>query len=295
MASKLALEENTRRINELTLDDLLSTYTTTLYSGGTGTAITNPAVSAGDVYIPEFGNGTDLSLVMSLDLGSPVPAVASSAVLSSWCRVYMNQDSLYLSSDNNWLWIEPMVNAAMPQGNPEPRTAVHKFAIDPTTGKPFYRGSGIVDGWLNDRFSMSDYQGYLRIGTTRGGWWGEGISNQLTILGEAERQPRINGHRHGNRPRRAHLFHALRPGPGLHGNVPPDRSALYLRPERPREPAARGRNNGKRLCDVHPSSGRETRLLTIGQSADSTGRVNGNKLQLFDVSDLSAPTLLCRL
>ena len=34
------------------------------------------------------------------------------------------------------------------------------------------------------------------------------------------------------------------------------------------------------------------RLLTVGQSADSTGRVNGNKLQLFDVSNLSAPTLL---
>ena len=51
---------------------------------------------------------------MSLDLGGPVPAVASSAVLSSWCRVYMNQDSLYLSSDNNWFWIEPMANAAMP-------------------------------------------------------------------------------------------------------------------------------------------------------------------------------------
>jgi hypothetical protein len=32
--------------------------------------------------------------------------------------------------------------------------------------------------------------------------------------------------------------------------------------------------------------------LTIGTSADSSGRVTGNKLQLFDVSNLAAPKLL---
>jgi len=34
------------------------------------------------------------------------------------------------------------------------------------------------------------------------------------------------------------------------------------------------------------------RLLTVGQSADSSGRTTGNKLQLFNVSALAAPTLL---
>ena len=105
----------------------------------------------------------------------------------------MNTESLYLASDNNWWWIEPLSDAAAPQQNPEPRTAVHKFSVNTTDGKPIYRGSGMVDGWVNDRFSMSDYLGYLRIGTTRGGWWGEGRSNQLAVLSENDGKLVENG------------------------------------------------------------------------------------------------------
>ena len=290
-ANKLAIEENTRRINDLTLGDLLSTYTTTLYSGGTATSTTNPVADASDVYIPEFGNGTDLSLVVSLDLGGPVPVASSSAVLSSWCRIYMNQDSLYLSSDNNWFWIEPLANAALPPANPEPRTAVHKFAIDAATGKPLYRGSAVVDGWLNDRFSMSDYQGHLRIGTTRGGWWGEGISNQLTILAEGSDSLVSTG-----------TITGIAPGERIY-SMRFDRDRGYMVTFRRTDPLFTFDLSdpvNPRLAGEITVNGFATyihllgadRLLTVGQSADSTGRVNGNKLQLFDVSDLSAPTLL---
>jgi len=43
---------------------------------------------------------------------------------------------------------------------------------------------------------------------------------------------------------------------------------------------------------IHLLGTDSTRLLTIGRSADETGSVIGNKLQLIDVSDLTAPTLL---
>jgi len=43
---------------------------------------------------------------------------------------------------------------------------------------------------------------------------------------------------------------------------------------------------------IHLLGSDNTRLLTIGISADSSGRVTGNKLQMFDVSNLAAPTLL---
>ena len=290
-ASKLALEENTRRINNLTLDDLLSTYTTTLYSGATATSITNPSVSYADVYIPEFGNGTDLALVVSIDFSNTDPVVASSSVLSSWGGIYMSTESLYIASSNRWFWIEPMVNADMPQRNPEPQTAVHKFAIDPASGKPLYRGSGIVDGWVNDRFSMSDYQGNLRIGTTRGGWWGEGISNQLTILAEGGDSLVSKGSITG-----------IAPGERIY-SMRYDGSKGYMVTFRrtdplftfdlsdPANPLLAGEITVNGFATYIHLLGAD-RLLTIGQSADSTGRVNGNKLQLFDVSSLSAPALL---
>jgi uncharacterized secreted protein with C-terminal beta-propeller domain len=290
-ANKLALEENIRRINDLTLDDLLSTYTTTIYSGATATAVSNPTVSYADVYIPEFGNGTDLAIIVSIDLSNQVPVVASSSVLSSWGGIYMSQESLYLSSSNRWFWIEPMANAAMPQRNPVPQTAVHKFAIDPASGKPLYRGSGIVDGWVNDRFSMSDYQGNLRIGTTRGGWWGEGISNQLTILAEGSGSLVSTG-----------TITGIAPGERIY-SMRFDRDRGYMVTFHRTDPLftfdLSDPSNPKLVGEIQVSGfatyihllGAD-RLLTIGQSADSTGRVNGNKLQLFDVSNLSAPALL---
>lgn len=290
-ASKLALEENTRRINDLTLDDLLSTYTTTLYSGATGTSVTNPSVSYADVYIPEFGNGTDLALVVSIDLSSQDPVVASSSVLSAWGGIYMSTESLYIASSNRWFWIEPMANADMPQRNPEPQTAVHKFAIDPASGKPLYRGSGIVDGWVNDRFSMSDYLGHLRIGTTRGGWWGEGISNQLTVLAEGSDSLVSTG-----------TITGIAPGERIY-SMRFDRDRGYMVTFRrtdplftfdlsdPANPRLEGEITVNGFATYIHLLGTD-RLLTIGQSADSTGRVIGNKLQLFDVSSLSTPTLL---
>ena len=184
-----------------------------------------------------------------------------------------------------------MANADAPQANPEPRTAVHKFAIDGTTGKPFYRSSGIVDGWLNDRFSMSDYLGHLRIGTTRGGWWGEGISNQLTILAEANDSLVSTGTITGIAP--SERIYSMRF----------DRDRGYMVTFRRTDPLFTfdlSDPANPRLAGEITVNGFATyihllgadRLLTVGQSADSTGRVNGNKLQLFDVSNLSAPTLL---
>ena len=285
-------EENLRQIEEATLDQLLPVYTKTLYTGGiAGSPSTSPAVSHTDVYIPEFGNGTDLALVIGLNLSSQVPTVASSSLLSAWGGIYISPESLHIASGNSWFWIKPMVNVGMPQGNPEPRTAVHKFAIDGTTGKPFYRGSGIVDGWLNDRFSMSDYQGHLRIGTTRGGWWGEGISNQLTVLAEGSDGLVSKG-----------VITGIAPGERIY-SMRFDRDRGYMVTFRQTDPLftfdlsdpANPRLMGEIQVSgfatyIHLLGPDNTRLLTIGRSTN--GWLGGNKLQLFDVSDMASPTLL---
>jgi uncharacterized secreted protein with C-terminal beta-propeller domain len=287
-----AREENLKNVEALTLDQLLPAYTATLFTGGVaGTPSAVPAVEYTDVFIPEFGNGMDLSLVFSIDFSSQAPAIASSALLSSWGGIYMTTESLYLTSDNHWRWIEPMAGVDMPPANPEPRTAVHKFAIAGTDGKPLYRGSGVVDGWLNNRFSMSEYLGNLRIGTTRGGWWGEGISNQLAILAEKNGQLAETGKLTG-----------IAPGERIY-SMRFDRDRGYMVTFRRIDPLFTldlSDPANPRLAGEIAVNGFATyihllgtdRLLTVGQSADSFGRATGNKLQLFSVSDLAAPTLL---
>ncbi len=289
-----ARQENLNRIEALTLDDLIPSSTATLFTAGVGTSSTSPVIAPGDVYIPEFGNSTDLALVISLDLAGATPVVSTSGVMSSWCTIYMTTDSLYLASGNAWQWIMPLAGGGIPQGNPEPRTAVHKFSLSGGDGKPLYTGSGVVDGWINDRFSMGDYLGYLRIGTTRGGWWGEDISNQLAILSQGTGTLIETGKITG-----------LAPGERIY-SMRFDRDRGYMVTFRqtdplytfdlsdPRNPRLAGEIFVNGFATYIHLLGAETapRLLTIGRSADATGRVIGNKLQLFDVSSLSAPQLL---
>ncbi len=292
-----ALAENKKRIEALTLDDLLPSYTRTLYTGGiAGSPLSGPIVNYQDVYIPEFGNGTDISVVVSLDISKQDPSPASSGVLSSWCRIYMNTESLYLASDNNWWWIEPLSDAAAPQQNPEPRTAVHKFSVDTADGKPVYRGSGMVDGWVNDRFSMSDYQGYLRIGTTRGGWWGETRSNQLAVLSEDDGKLVEKGKITGLAP--GESIYSMRYD-GDRGYMVTFRQTdplFTLDLSDPANPKVAGEikvNGFATYIHLIDGNNSNKQLLTIGPSADDTGRLSGgNKLQLFEVTDLANPTLL---
>ncbi|BCS52020.1 hypothetical protein GSVR_03280 [Geobacter sp. SVR] len=293
-ASALAQAENVKRINATPLGALIPSYSRTLYSGGVaGSSQKLPGVDYTNVSIPESGNGADLSLVFTIDESSSSAAVESSGVLSSWCTLYMSPDSLYLASGNGWLWINPIASAEQPPGNPEPMIALHKFALPGTAGKPLYRGSGSVNGWLNNQFSMGEYNGYLRIGTTRGGWVGEGISNQLAILGERDGSLVETGRISG-----------LAPGERIY-SMRFDRSRGYMVTFRrtdplftldlsdPTKPKVAGEIvvNGFATY-IHPIGADNNRLLTIGQSADAAGQVTGNKLQLFDVTDLATPTLI---
>ncbi|MFA7406078.1 MAG: beta-propeller domain-containing protein, partial [Pelobacteraceae bacterium] len=199
----------------------------------------------------------------------------------------------YLASGNDWAWVEPVQGVPQVSVNPEPWTALHKFALANGIGMPLYKGSGIVTGWLNNQFSMGEYNGNLRIGTTRGGWWGEGISNRLAILAEQDgallEKGRIEGLAQGEK------IYSMRF----------DRNRGYMVTFRQTDPLftfdLSDPLNPRKVGELHVNGfatyihliGRDnTRLLTVGRSADATGRVTGNKLQLFDVSNLAAPALL---
>jgi hypothetical protein len=293
-ANAAAVMENVKRIEALTLVDMIPSYSRTMYTDGTaGVTSEFPVVAPGDVYIPEFGNGTDLSLVIALDNSTSSPSVSSSGVISSWCSIYLSPESLYLASGNSWAWIEPLQGGDMAVKPLEPWTALHKFSLAGGVGAPVYRGSGTIKGWLNNQFSMGEYNGYLRIGTTRGGWWGEGVSNRLAVLAEQDgvlvEKGQIEGLAQGER------IYSMRF----------DRDRGYMVTFRQTDPLftfdlsdpLNPRKMGELKVDgfatyIQVMGTNNNRLLTIGRSADLSGRVTGNKLQLFDVTNLAEPVLL---
>jgi uncharacterized secreted protein with C-terminal beta-propeller domain len=293
-ASEMAFAENLRRIDIMTLGDMIPSYSRIIYNEGrAGTAVKNQVVESNDIYIPTSGNGTDLTMVIVLDTATAPPVVTSSGVVSASSQMYMSPESLYLASSNSWAWIQPVRDMLLPAGNPEPWTALHKFALGNGASKPLYKGSGLVAGWVNNQFSMGEHNSYLRIGTTRGGWWGEKISNRLAIFAEQNGSLSEKGHIEG-----------LAEGEKIY-SMRFDKNRGYMVTFRQTDPLftfdLSDPQNPKKIGElkvngfatyIHLVGQDNNRLLTVGRSADAAGRVTGNKLQLFDVTDLYSPALL---
>ena len=146
---------------------------------------------------------------------------------------------------------------------------------------------------MADSYILLHYEGYLRVGTTRGGWWCEGISNRLAILAEKDgtlaETGSINGLAQGEK------IYSMRF----------DKDRGYMVTFRQTDPLftfdLTDPVNPKKAGElkvsgfstyIHLVGQNNNRLLTVGRSADATGRVTGNKLQLFDVPSLAAPALL---
>jgi uncharacterized secreted protein with C-terminal beta-propeller domain len=111
-------------------------------------------------------------------------------ITSRWAHVYSSGNTLLLAepvADWWWFWRN---------NDFEDATNIHAFDISDSNSTS-YLGSGRVSGTVQDQFSMSEFQGSIRIASTSdawGRWWldgevddnGEpiftGPSNQVTIL-----------------------------------------------------------------------------------------------------------------
>jgi uncharacterized secreted protein with C-terminal beta-propeller domain len=140
---------------------------------------------------------------------------------------------------------------------------------------------------------MGEFNGFLRMGTTRGGFWGENISNQMITLyennGELAEAAKIENLALGER------IYSMRYD-GNRGYMVTFRQTDPLFTfdlTDPFNPILKGELKVSGFATyIHPFGENNNRLMTIGRAADETGRVTGNKLQIFDVSNLANPALL---
>jgi hypothetical protein len=233
-------------------------------------------------------SGLDVLTVLTVDMSWGLPAVDSDSVMTDADTVYASPTSLYVTSDR---WTAPDTNRppAVEQ------TAIHRFDIS-KAGETAYAASGSVAGELLNQFSLSEYDGHLRVATTTAPMVPDTAIPQasqsyVSVLEQHGDQlvtvGRVGGLGEGER------IYAVR-FIGDRGYVVTFRQTdpLYtLDLSDPTAPAVRGEIKMRGYSAyLHPIG--DDLLLGVGQAATEFGRRQGTQLSVFDVSDPANPRRL---
>ena len=235
-------------------------------------------LACSDVYHPESISEPSVLTMAHLDLSKADGELTGTGLMAEGWTVYASQENLYAAqSSNAWWW---------GWGDLEPTTHVHRFKLGGDESK--YTGSGEVAGWLWSQFAMSEHDGHLRVATTDG-WqgWGrvEQPGNNLFILNEDLREVgSVTGFARGESIYSARFL-------GEKGYVVTFRQVDPLFTfdlSDPTDPKLMGELKIPGFSSyLHPYS--DDRLIGVGMDGDKTGQVFGLAINLFDVSDMTAP------
>ena len=300
--------ERKAAIAGLTNKDLLPTITITSANAKEAPA-TQPLMADTDCYLQSknASYGVQLTSITALNLASPTLERASRCFLGGTEALYMSAKNVYLATSRYTTQTKGGIVAYANQAH----TDIHKFAIDGMAIN--YRGSGEVSGHLGwdpskNAYRMGEHQNYLHVltYTAQRGWFGEIDASKteaqpspaiLTVLREDASGTQLTTV--------STLPNAKRPQPiglsgeqvyavrflGERGYVVTFRRTdpLYILDlADPSDPKVSGelKTNGYSdyLLPVSPGL-----LLGVGKDANDTGRVQGVKLSLFDVTDAANP------
>lgn len=268
-----------RDVGRIALDDLMPKHRTVRGDGRV--VATQPMLQCSQLR----SNGSKSMSVVGvahIDIDDPSDFGATALLGHGW-NIYASKNNLYVSGTTYGWW-----HGQDPSDYYN--TYVHKFRLRGENGQPTYAASGKVDGWVLNQFSMSEWDGDLRIGTTDWNVPGQnGGGNHLTVLREVGgKLLQIGAVRGLAKGERIYSMRMM----GDIGYMVTFRQTdpLYtIDLSNPTKPKVLGelKINGFSSY-IHPLG--PNHLLTVGQDADDDGRVLGLHLQIFDVTDLANPT-----
>lgn len=175
----LTIEFNDALIDAAGLDDLMPQM---YRRAGDGTVAAVPLSSqtCDDFVASSDAVSTQFTSILTLDLLSPTFSYDADHIMSNWPVVYASGDTLLLAEpaqDWWWYWGADELDEA---------TNIHAFSL--TAQGTSYIGSGRVAGTVLDQFSLSEYEGSIRLATTTGQWnrWWmndpEPMENHVVVL-----------------------------------------------------------------------------------------------------------------
>jgi hypothetical protein len=278
------LEQQLRdRIDELLLQIDINELLPQLWqqqAGGEYVSIPNPTC---DVAHPEVSVYLALTSITSVD--SDGANVNNLVVVNNAWNVYASENNLYLIQPSSGWWWDPWQRE---------QTAIYKFMIG--AGAAEYRAMGVVDGSAPSSFQFSEFQGHLRVATTRNEFdpatevWTQ--DNHLFVLadnlaGTLDIVGSVNGFGVDESIFSVRFL-------GDRGFVVTFRQVDPLFAfdlSDPTNPLLRGELEIPGVSTyIHPLD--ENHLLTIGFSGDLLGLNPGFQIQIFDVQDLASPQLV---
>jgi len=145
-----AVSGNAGALDDLTLDDLIPSYT--VVDGQGERSPEEPLVTYRDFYRPTDPEGGSIVTITTFDLEDVALPFSSVGFVGDVHTVYASTDALFLLSnsyvENGSTW--------------SCRTLIHRFSLDDLSDI----ASGTVEGWIVNQFSLGEYNGVLRIATT---------------------------------------------------------------------------------------------------------------------------------
>ncbi|MGK3988726.1 beta-propeller domain-containing protein [Sorangium sp. So ce136] len=253
-----------------------------------GETVTELGASCQDFYVPEAGTTSyGLTQIESIDLADLDAEPESTSIVGATDTVYSSHDALYVAA-RGW---QESVSPGVPVSSDV--THLHKFDLTADPSQPRYVASGSVPGHIINQFALDEHNGKLRVATTamvpaEPRWT---TSNSVFVLeaqgAELARVGEITGLAPGEQIRSARFF-------GDRGYVV---TFLQVDPlfvldlSDPESPSVAGELKIPGFSEyMHPLD--DGHLLAIGRDGDEDGTVTGLALQIFDVTDASAPALL---
>ena len=161
VAALEAMEHNQQVMSEISLEDILPQVHERIGSE----IITHhmDGDDCSDFAAPEDALNRGYTSIFTIDLISEELDFEADHIVGNWPLVYSSQDTLIIT-ENAWDWWWFWGHDDLMES-----TNIHTFDIS-QPGETTYAGSGRVEGTILDQFSISEYEGVVRVATTTGQW-----------------------------------------------------------------------------------------------------------------------------
>jgi len=161
ISAQEAIANNEQILEEISLEDLIPQ----IHERIDGQIITHHLSrnDCSDFTAPESALNRGYTSIFTIDLISEELEFEADHIVGNWPMIYSSQDTLIITEnawDWWWFWGNDGLNEA---------TNIHTFDIS-EPGSTVYSGSGRVDGTILNQFSISEYEGVVRVATTTGQW-----------------------------------------------------------------------------------------------------------------------------
>lgn len=237
--------------------------------------VNDKVMEADSIYLPPIHSANQYLVAVSVNAEKPDEVVDQKAVLSEGGSCYVSGNNIYIYEST---WCDnPLVRTSLSTVN---RTVIRKISYK--DGKLNGEAQGKVNGWLNDSFSIDEYDGNLRIVATVDGAVETTnavyvLDKDLNIIGE------IKNLAEGERVYSARMLGET----GYFVTYRQTDPLFSVDFSDPADPKIIGDLKIPGFSEYLHFYG-ENQLLGIGMDTDEeSGVTNGVKISMFDISDPS--------